>query len=419
MLDPGVVDVDGLDELLLASCARFGVPGAQVGLLHCGQRTVRISGVAEQDGDVQVTPRTPFHAGSIAKAVTALVVVDAAARGELDLDVPCSQQSSASWPDTPRAIMAQTTGRPNDLPGPDEDLAGFVARVAAMPRVHQPGRFSYGNAGWPVLDLLLRERTGSGFEDLAAARVLGADSWFGEPVDASSGHGVSPGGIPTVVHSEYATTASAAGSRWWVTADRLLDFAGLHLARGAGRFAPETIAAMQVPHAAVPGATMADGWGLGWALWDRGAHRAYGWAGFTGGHRAYLRCFPDQDAALVVLANAAGPLFGSAGGSALFDDLLPTLLERLGVPALPAPDLAGPVTPAQELAGTFGPVTLTAAADDTLVLGAHAFGEPEPLTMLRSGGNTFEVAGRRPGPMAIAVDGDLLYLGPFALPRTS
>ncbi len=113
-----------------------------------------------------------------------------------------------------------------------------MARTAALPPVHAPGRFSYCNAGWSALDLLLRRCTGATFEEAV--------------VDAEVVRGVRAPGAPVL--------------------DR----------------------------------TMADGWGHGWALWERGDHRAFGWAGFTGGHRAYLRCFPDHDAALVVLASCRG-----------------------------------------------------------------------------------------------------------------
>ena len=182
-------------------------------------------------------------------------------------------------------------------------------------------------------------------------------------------------------------------------------------------FHGDDVRELRRPHAVVPGATISDAWGLGWALWDRGEHTAFGWAGFTGGHRAYLRCFPTEDAAVVVLANSAGPLFGPPGGSALFDDLLPELLSMLGVPALGDAVEAGPPTPASELAGGFGPFTLTAEGDDDLVLDAAAFGEPAPILHRRLAGDTFVADGRPPGAMPIAVADDLLYLGPFAVPR--
>ncbi len=411
-----VMDVAALNQRLSQGCRRFGVPGAQVGLLQGDQRILLSAGLERLAGE-PVSDHTPFHVGSIAKALCALIVVDAAERGELALDVPCNEQSSADWSDTPLSIMAQTTGRPNVLPGPDEDLAAFVARVAAMGKVHQPGRFSYCNAAWSVLDLLLRERVGSGFEQLAAERVLDGRTWFGEPDGASTGYALQPGREAQQVPPEMAPSASAAGSRWWATASDLLDFAGLHLNRGGGRFSPWVIDRMQQWQAAVPGHTVADGWGLGWALWRRPAHTAFGWAGFTSGHRGYLRCFPEQQAALVVLANSAGPLFQPLGGSALFDDLLPELLDALDVPALPSPDYGTATSETTELDGDYGPFGVRSDGGDALVLDAAAFGEPDPLRLLRSGGDTFEVAGHPPGAMPVAFDAGLLYLGPFAVPR--
>ncbi|MCX6399322.1 MAG: serine hydrolase [Propionibacteriales bacterium] len=410
------MDTERLSELLDEGCAVFGVPGAQLGLLQGVDRQVLCVGTRAVGEDSPVDHGTAFHAGSIAKSLAALLVVDAAARGELDLDVPCGQQADGLWDDTPRALMAQTTGRPNILPEPDEDIDAFVARVGAMPRVHHPGLFSYCNAGWSVLDVLLRERTGAGFEQLAADRVLGEGATFGQPEGAAAGHAVAPGVAPYAVPGEFAVAASAAGSRWWATANQLLDYARLHLDDGVGLIAPDAVREMRRPHAPVPAATVSDSWGLGWALWDRAEHRAFGWAGYTGGHRAYLRCFPEQDAAVVLLANSAGPLFGPPGGSALFDALLPVVLDVLGAPSLEAPYRPDGRADA-ELVGGYGPLTLSAGEDGSMMLDAAAFGEPEPLVLHRAGGDAFELAGSPPGGMTVAVVDDLLYVGPFALPR--
>lgn len=410
------VEAERAAELLAAGCERFGVPGAQLGLLRAGRRDVLCAGLLSAGWAEPIRPSTPFHAGSIAKSLAALLVLDAARRGEVDIDTPCSEQAEGLWTDTPRALMAQTTGRANVLPDLDEELATFVARVAEMPLVHRPGRFSYCNAGWPVLDLLLTRRCGAGFEDLARERVLGPAASFGMPAAGAAGHGVGPDQPVHPVPSEYAAAASAAGSRWWASADELLDYAALHLG-AAGQFNAGDIREMQQPQVAIPGATVADAWGLGWALWDRGRHRAFGWAGYTGGHRAYLRCFPEQNAAVVLLANCAGPLFGPPGGSALFDVLLPDALELLGVPALRPAARLGAGRPAEALAGRYGPLSLLAAGPDSLVLHAEALGSSEPLELHRIGGDAFAIAGDPPGGMTIAVDADLLYLGPFAVSR--
>jgi CubicO group peptidase (beta-lactamase class C family) len=239
------------------------------------------------------------------------------------------------------------------------------------------------------------------------------------PAGAAGGHIAMPGREPVPVPSTYAAAASAAGSQWWATADQLLDFAALNLRGGDGVFAEDDVIAVRTPTAVLPGATVFDAWGLGWAVWDRGEHQAFGWAGYTGGHRAFLRCFPEQDAAVVLLANSAGPLFGPPGGSALFDSVLPQLLELLEVPALPAPPY-GDSTTAEKLTGSFGPLTVEPRGPDTIQLHAEAFGLPTPATCERLGGNTFTVQGNPPGSTPFSFDGrDLLYVGPFALPRTS
>src|SRR6187431_1403329 len=182
------MDAEAARSVLDERCGRFAVPGAQLGLLSGKDRVVVAAGVLEYGGSQAVVSTTPFHTGSIAKSLAALTVVDAASRGEFDLDVACSEQVPGLWSDTPRALMAQTTGRANELPGLDEDIDAFVARVGAMPLVHPPGTFSYCNAGWSVLDALLRARSGGSFEMLAAERVMNRPLTFGQPPDAAVGH---------------------------------------------------------------------------------------------------------------------------------------------------------------------------------------------------------------------------------------
>lgn len=413
---------DGLGDRLTQLLTTYDVPGAQVGLLRRGERTVVCRGSSDLEGRHPAAPGTAFHAGSLAKSLTGLVVLDAARGGELDLDVPCRDQADATslWDDTPRALLTQTTGRANLLPDLDEDLADFVARVEALPRVHAPGRFSYGNAGWSVLDLLLHRRTGSGFEERATTLLEEALGWrpdFGPPAGASLPHAVTSEGQVAQVPSDYSAAASAAGSRWWATADQLLDWAAFQLAPPDG-WQP-LVEELRRPAAPLPGSTVFDAWASGWAVWDRGAHRAFGWAGFTGGHRAYLRCFPEQHAALVVLVNAAGPLFGPPGGSALFDDLLPEVLDTLGVPPLAGPAVGATSRPTVALAGQYGPMAVTAVAgdEDLLEVDARFVGQRTPVTYRRHGGDLFDVAGAPPGSTPLSFDDDLAYLGPFALPR--
>ena len=344
------MDTTAVTQLLEQGLERWSVPGAQVGLCRGAEREVVCAGVIGVDDPTLVTPGTSFHAGSITKSVVGLVVLDAARRGQVDLDASCAEQAGPGmWAETPRSILAQTTGRPNLLPDAGETLEEFVARTAVLPLVHEPGRFSYCNAGWLVLDLLLRRVTGRSFEE-AAQELLGPLQ-FGVPDGAAAGHHVAPGQQPVRVEHDDHPVSSAPGARWFATADALLDHAGLFLGHGAPNVHPDDLRAVRTPTAALPGSTVFDAWGLGFGVWERGDHQAFGWAGYTNGHRTYLRCFPEQDAALVVLTSCAGPLLGPPGGGALFDELLPALLETLGVPALPDPVYAT-ATPASETGGS-------------------------------------------------------------------
>ena len=402
-----------LEALLAEGCARFGVPGAQLGLLRDGRREVLCAGVlSEASRFHRVTPGTAFHAGSIAKPLAATLALDAAARGELDLGAP----GPGGWDDPLRELIGHTSGRPNVLPGDGEPIEAFVSRVGAMGRATPPGRFAYCNAGWAVVDLALEAATGMGFEALAAERVLG------------------PLGVPARLRRRRATRSrtragarslrrpraaaprppAAAGGRPRRTCSPTPSCTCTRAAASSSPPRSPSSASRTSPSRAAPSPTR--GRRAGRAGTAAATARSAGRA--SPGHRAYLRVYPEQDAALVLLTNAAGPLLGGSGGSALFDDLLPRALGALGVPAPGAPDDGREPTPAAALAGVYGPAAVEADGE-AITLAAPAMGIAPPVRHERVHGDTFLAAGAPPGGMAIAFDGDLLYLGPFAVPRAS
>lgn len=391
----------------------------QVGLLSESERHVVNAGVLRAGGGEPVDDTTRFHAGSLAKVLTGQWVLEAAADGLLDLDLPCFGQAPNGWDDSPRTLLTQTSGRPNEVPGAGEDLAAFVGRIGGMPRLHAPGRFSYCNAGWCALDLLLQDLTGAGF----ASRIGGVGGSLGMPGGAALGHALRADGTPREVPPTYVGAAAAAGACWWASAHELLDIAERHLHPEAHGLDPALVERLYESAALLPGATVFDAWGHGWASWRRGDHEAFGWAGFTRGHRVFLRAFPRQRAAIVVLTNCAGGLLGGPGGAALFDEMLPELTELVGVPVLPDPAPREPRWTTDELAGRYGWANLIADGRDSLRLDARAFDAGE-LVLDRGWGDTFVVRGPKRGAFPLAFDADRtsggpewLYLGPFAARR--
>ena len=330
----------GVDALLADACAplrrarRPGRPAARRSSGRCTARASRAYG-----GPGRSTADTPFHAGSIAKALAALVVLDAAARGEVALDVPCGQQSSAAWDDTPLDLMAQTTGRPNELPGarrgPRRPSSPASARCRGCTR---PGRFSYCNAGWSVLDLLLRERSGRRLRGAGRRARARRRPRFGTPARRRAGHVVRPGGAPRPGAARPTPPAASAAGVALVGHRRRA--ARLRRAAPARRRRPvrrrRLVAQMQQPHAR---RARVDG------RPTRGA-----WAGRCGSAATTRRTAGRASPAATAPTCAASPsrtprsscwptppgrCSARPGGSALFDELLPALLEVLDVPPLP------------------------------------------------------------------------------------
>lgn len=406
------------------ACERFGVAGAQLGLLTRGRREVLCAGVRAVGEDVRVERKTLFHVGSIAKSLAATLVLDAAERGELDVDGRADEQGAAGWSDTLRALMSHTSGRPWAVPDAGERIEDFVARVGALPRAHRAGLFSYSNAVWSAIELVLLHATGRDFEQLARDRLLdrlGIDAHFGIPPDAAAGHAVACfGAVPDVVALSEARAASAAGARWWASADDLLTLAEMHLRGGAGIVGRDVVEEQRRTHVSIPDHSFADGWALGWATWRRGEYRAVGWNGSTLGHHAVLRVYPEQHAALALTTNSAGPLFGGAGGAALFDDILPAALRALGVPPPqpPAGANAAAPRPATELAGTYGFATVATHGYDAVALTAPPLGVGTQTAFARAYANTFTAWPARPGGVPVTFADGLLYVGPLAAART-
>ncbi|MGW5558136.1 serine hydrolase domain-containing protein [Micromonospora sp. NPDC003944] len=109
----------------------------------------------------------------------------------------------------------------------------------------------------------------------------------------------------------------------------------------------------------------ADGWGLGWTLYDWDGIPGYGHDGAAIGQYAYLRVVPHAKLALVLMTN---------GGAArlLYADLFRDLLAEFADVTMPAPFAPAAVPPTVDLAPLLGTyrregvvLTVSRAADDS------------------------------------------------------
>lgn len=125
---------------------------------------------------------TAFHIASVTKAFTAILVLQAAERGEIDLDRPASAwlpelNETAARDITIRQLLTHTSGLMRDhaemLGGRDATgISAVVEAVNGAGLMFEPGtRYSYSNTGYHLLALALERATGQSYADLLRERI--------------------------------------------------------------------------------------------------------------------------------------------------------------------------------------------------------------------------------------------------------
>jgi CubicO group peptidase (beta-lactamase class C family) len=334
-----------LSALLVELAHAHHVPGAQLSLYHREKQITVAAGEAEHATGRPVTADLAFPIGSIGKAFTATVAMILVADGDLDLDSPAGDHvpELAGKPTaavTLRQLLSHTSGLES---GPD---AGATMRglVAGSVLIHRPGQaFSYSNAGFVLAGRLIETATGMSWWQAVESillQPLGIEPAFvvaprptTRPV--ASGHAVGAGGRIRPV-GQNLTLAEAPAGAIAASASDLVTFGLLHL--GDQPLLPARYAGM-MRDLVVDAFGLADGWGLGLALFD-------GWAGHDGtgdGTWCQLRIDPATGTIAALTSN-------SGTGASLWHDLVAELGRRgipipsgslLAVPELELPAPAG------------------------------------------------------------------------------
>lgn len=295
----------------MAVGAAVGDATAVVGFGHIG------------DGEAAPGEDTSFQIGSVTKVVTALLLADAAHRGEVALDQPLDTllPGTASHPNGPPITLVDlathTAGLPRLPPGlwrtallhrddPYRDLTRdhLIAGLQRRPRRPAGGRPRYSNYGAGVLGHALEVATGTALGDLVAERVTGplgmtATGTTPDPGAGPVASGHTRRGRPT---PDWDMGALAGAGALRSTPADLLTF--LH-----AQLVPETtpladaIRATHQPRHRVRGPLKI---ALGWHVLERPDGPPWWWHnGGTGGFFSHVAFEPRASAAVAVLANSA------------------------------------------------------------------------------------------------------------------
>lgn len=344
-----------LREYVDAFASEHDVPGlaAAVADLDDGVTFEHATG-RDGDGD-PVTRSTPFLVGSVAKTMTATVVLGLAEDGALTLDdrvadhVPGAPGGDA----TIRELLTHTGGftaadglavsdRGEDAP------ADLDAALARLERTGEEGRFEYSSAGYLVLGAVVESVTGQAYPDALRERLLepaGMADTTADPREAD----LPPGhrlwwGRPVAYDPPLDPSAGPYGSVVTTLAD-LERYAAAQL--GAGDTIPEEIRAeAQRAHVETP----SGGYGFGWRITEDDGEDLAHHTGANPGWFAHVLLVPEQGSAVIVLANSFGEAHAPSLGSlatdlhristgrdpqpAGYDPLLRSIAPGLGVAAL-------------------------------------------------------------------------------------
>jgi CubicO group peptidase (beta-lactamase class C family) len=286
------IEAAKLQGLATELAQRLGVPGAQIAVLINGEITEAAIGVASLATGVHVAPDTLFQGGSIAKLLTAALVMQLVDEGRIDLDVPVVGQlpgfrladPRATAKVSPRHLLAMTSGMDNgpylDFGRGDDAVARYFETLSDLPCSFQPGAGFSGisNAAAQVSGRLVEHVTGESWDVALKSRFL-VPAGLGDsatlPEDVihrrfAVGHKVAKDGQATATGEQTLVGRSMgpSGSTFYSTASDLVRIAHLFLAEGRSLDArrvlsPAAAQAMQSPQTAMPPIIMADWLGFG------------------------------------------------------------------------------------------------------------------------------------------------------------
>ncbi|WP_230534925.1 serine hydrolase domain-containing protein [Streptomyces griseomycini] len=352
------------------------VPGATAAVLVGGTVYELASGVLHRGTGVEATTDSVFQLGSLAKVYTATLIMQLVDEGRLDLDAPVRAvlpdftvaDEEASRTITPRQLLSHTSGLTCDFTYDsgrgDDCLERYVEAARDVGLDCPPGTaVSYSSLGYNVLGRIVEVLTGQTWDTALKERLLtplGLERTMTLPEEAlahraAMGHLGELGEEPAPAPAWDLMPRSAGPyGRVLASAGDVARLAKLHLDEGLlpgdGRLlSAESVRAMQRREVDVPDkwTVSADGWGLGWTLYDWEGTPGFGHDGASIGQYGFLRVAPGAKVALVLLTN---------GGDArrLYEDLFGELLQSLAGVRMPAAFAPPEQPPAVDLAPLTG-----------------------------------------------------------------
>ena len=280
-------------------------------------------GFADVEHHTPATPTTLYSMASISKPITATGLMKLVEQGKVDLDRPANDYlgsakitglAGPASGATVRRVMSHTAGLPlhyrffyagGAVTRPSMDEA--ISRYAIV--VYPPGAvYNYSNLGYGVLEEIIAKVSGKPYETFMQDEVFKPLGMTTTTIGTGAGIANSavrytPDWKPIAFYDFDHRAASAV----YTSAHELVRFGMFHLKDHLADQRPilkdATLDAMQ--RRETPGDT-ANGYGLGWLISNEQGTRVVSHTGGMPGVATSLKLYPQQNMAIVALANTSG-----------------------------------------------------------------------------------------------------------------
>jgi CubicO group peptidase (beta-lactamase class C family) len=342
--------------------ASFGLAGLAIGIVRSGELVYTQGfGVRNLDTHEPVTPRSLFHLASVSKPFVATAIVQLIEQGQIALQAPIVTYlpyfnlKDPRYKDiTIQQMLSHTSGMPDTVdyhwyaPEDDEEaLERYVRSLADEELIAAPGeKYAYSNIAFEVLGDVIAKVSGQPFEAYVKAHVLdplemhnstflrrevrrdlAAAPHFGAPLM------VLAGAYPYHrAHAPSSTLHSSVEemSQWAIANLNRGRFKGKHIVQS------ESYRVLWQSYVQTGKEIWEEAVGLSWFLGSYRGRRVIHHGGSDPGFGSQLVVVPEEDAAVVVLANA-----NTAAVECVTDAALDVLLG--GEPEVPKPPITVPV----------------------------------------------------------------------------
>jgi CubicO group peptidase (beta-lactamase class C family) len=327
---------DGFEEIdahVERQMERLNAPGAALAIVE-GEEIAHLRGFGRaRPGGEAPTPQTPFLIGSLTKSFTALMVMQLAEAGKIELDSPVRRylpwfrvaEPEASARMTVRHLLNQTSGLPqlsglrpltdfDDRP----DAAERQARALSTLKLARPvgSAWDYCNTNYNLLGLVVEAASGESYEAYVQEHIfapLRMNHSYTSPAEAKR-NGMAVGHrywftVPLATPEMPVPRGSLAGGELISSAEDMARYLISHL--NGGRYGDARIissAGIEELHRPAVEAGMAGipfgHYGMGWFVGETGRMRVVWHSGTCPDYFAYMAILPEQKKGAVLLVNA-------------------------------------------------------------------------------------------------------------------